>query len=160
MTNDIVSRVAYLCAQASHSIIKSMSSRSVYKIIITVLTFWLIDFLLHYTGVGETNFYYTSKFGNAVLFAIIWFFILAKKGYWKKLIYSFIFGTYISFYYLIASYSGFVQFFFGVYARYTPPPFVIFGLYLPAFFWWILHSLAFFLGLFLADMFIQEKTVS
>jgi hypothetical protein len=27
------------------------------KIAITVLIFWLADFLMHFTGVGETNFF-------------------------------------------------------------------------------------------------------
>lgn len=128
------------------------------KILIAVLTFWFLDFAMHYTGVGETNFYYASKFGNAVLFSIIWFFIFGYKENWKKLLYSFIFGTYISFYYLIASYSGLVQFFFGVYARYTPPPFVIFGIFLPAFLWWIFHALAFYAGIMLANFLIKDST--
>ena len=56
---------------------KTFDRSDIYKILITVLTFWVIDFVLHYTGVGETNFYYTSKFGNAVLFAFIWFLAFA-----------------------------------------------------------------------------------
>ena len=129
----------------------------VYKIIIVVIVFWLLDFIMHYTGVGETNFYYTSKFGNAVLFAIIWFFIFDRKEQWKKLTYSFIFGTYISFYYLIASYSGLVQFFFGIYARYSAPPFVIFGEYLTPVLWWVFHSIAFYLGIILANFVIKDE---
>ena len=129
---------------------------TLYKILISVAVFWIIDFVLHYTGVGETNFYYASKLGNAVLFAIIWFGILNYSQHWKKLVYAVIFGTYISFYYLIASYSGLVQFFFSIYARYTPPPFVIFGLYLTPVIWWFVHALAFYLGLELADKLIKQ----
>lgn len=128
----------------------------VYKILITVFVFWFLDFLMHNIGIGETNFYYTSKFGNSVLFSIIWFAILGYKENWKRIIYSFVFGIYISFYYLIASYSGLVQFFFGIYARYTPPPFVIFGIYLPAFIWWIFHSLVFYLGIVVSDNLIEN----
>jgi len=133
------------------------NKKTIYKVLIAVFVFWILDFILHYTGVGETNFYYASKFGNAVLFSIIWFFALKYKENWKKMLYAFIFGTYISFYYLIASYSGLVQFFFGVYARYTPPPFVIFGVFLPPIFWWIFHSLSFYLGIFLAGIFIKDN---
>jgi uncharacterized membrane protein len=88
-----------------------------------------------------------SKFGNAILFSIIWFFVIDKKESWKKLLYSFIFGTYISFHYLIASYSGLVQFFFGVYARYSAPPFLIFGMFLTPILWWVFHSIMFYIGL-------------
>ncbi len=130
---------------------------SVYKVINAVLVFWILDFILHFTGVGETNFYYTSKFANATLFAIIFFFIFSFKEQWKKIVYSFAFGTFISFYYLIASYSGLVQSFFGIDARYTPPPFVIFGVFLHPIFWWIFHSLAFYLGIILAEKLIKNK---
>src|SRR3989344_1495167 len=103
----------------------------VYWIIITVAVFWILDFVMHFTGIGESNYYYLSKLGNAILFAIIWFFVFNKKKHWKKLLYSTIFGTWVSFYYLVSSYSGLVQW-FGIYARYMPPPFVIFGEFLPS----------------------------
>lgn len=35
--------------------------------------FWLSDFILNSTGVGETNYYYLIKLGNVVLFVFIWF---------------------------------------------------------------------------------------
>lgn len=138
----------------------SLTTGGLYKILITVGTFWLLDFLLHATGVGETNFYYASKFGNAVLFALIWFFVrgAGARANWKRILYSFAFSTYISFYYLIASYSGLVQFFFGIGARYTPPPFVLFGVVLPPFWWWVFHALAFYLGLLLADALCKTRT--
>ncbi len=129
--------------------------RRVYQIIIVVLTFWILDFILHYAGVGETNYYYLSKLGNAILFSIIWFFAFNSKEHWKKLVFSFVFGTWVSFYYLISSYSGFVQY-LGVVARYTPPPFVIFGLYLSPLLWWVYHSIVFYLGLELSRI-IQKK---
>lgn len=116
-----------------------MQKERLYKIIITVAIFWILDFVMHFTGVGETNYYYFSKLANSILFAFIWFSIYDKKEHIKKLIFSFVFGTWISFYYLISSYSGLVQL-LGIYARYTPPAFVIFGLILPPFFWWIFHS--------------------
>lgn len=128
----------------------------IYKIAIVVAVFWIIDFVLHFTGVGETNYYYLSKFANATLFAFIWFSIFNKKSHLKKLIFSVAFGTWISFYYLISSYSGFVQL-FGVTARYSAPPFVIFGIFLSPFFWWILHVLAFYLGLEISELFRNKK---
>ena len=121
------------------------------KIIILVLVFWLSDFMLHVTGVGESRFYYISKFFNATLFAILWFFVFYSKIHWKKIVYSFVFGTWISFYYLIASYSGLVQY-LGIYARYTPPPFVIFGFFLTPLIWWITHSLGFYLGIEISEL--------
>ena len=132
-----------------------MKKQEVYKLIITVLTFWILDFLMHFTGVGETNYYYLSKFGNSILFAFIWFSIYNNKSHIKKFIFSIVFGTWISFYYLISSYSGLVQL-LGVSARYTPPVFVIFGLYLNPFFWWVFHILAFYLGLELANLIIKK----
>lgn len=128
-----------------------MKKKAIYKIIITFATFWIFDFLLHFTGVGETNYYYISKLANSILFAFIWFSMYNKKEHSKKLIFSFVFGIWISAYYLVSSYSGLVQL-FGVYARYTPPAFVIFGIVLHPFFWWIFHSLAFFLGLELSRL--------
>ena len=118
----------------------------IFNVIIVVLIFWASDFILHFTGVGESKFYYISKFFNAAIFAIMWFFVFYSKKFWKKLVYSFVFGTWVSFYYLTASYSGFVQY-LGIYARYTPPPFLIFGITLIPFIWWITHSLGFYLGL-------------
>lgn len=135
---------------------KNKLKEKIIGIIIVVLVFWLADFLLHFTGVGETNYYYLSKFGNAVLFSVIWFFVLSYKEHWKKLIYSFVFGTWISFYYLISSYSGLVQF-FGIYARYTPPPFVIFGLTLTPYLWWLFHAVAFYVGLEIAGWYRSRK---
>ena len=121
------------------------------KIIIAVAVFWISDFALHFTGVGESRFYYISKFFNAVLFAILWFFVFYSRKHWKKIVYSLAFGTWISFYYLIASYSGFVQY-LGIYARYSPPPFVIFGIFLISFIWWITHSLGFYIGIEMAEL--------
>lgn len=131
------------------------AKRRVYQVIIVVLTFWILDFILHYSGVGETNYYYLSKLGNAILFSIIWFFVFNSKEHWKELAFSFVFGTWVSFYYLISSYSGFVQY-LGVAARYTPPPFVIFGLYLSPLLWWVYHSIVFYFGLELSRL-IQKK---
>ena len=121
------------------------------KIIIAVLVFWIFDFMIHAIGVGESKFYFISKFFNAVLFAILWFFVFYSRKHWKKIVYSLAFGTWISFYYLIASYSGFVQY-LGIYARYTPPPFVIFGIFLISFIWWITHSLGFYIGIEMAEL--------
>ena len=128
----------------------------IYGIITTIFVFWILDFILHKTGVGETNFYYLSKFANAFLFAVIWFFIFDSKSSWKKAVYSIAFGTWISFYYLIASYSGLVQF-FGIVARYTPPPFVIFGITFSPFFWWVIHGLGFYLGLEIYGLIRKRK---
>jgi hypothetical protein len=126
------------------------------KIGITFLTFWILDFIFHKIGVGESNYYFLSKFGNALLFAIMWFFIFESSLTWKKIAYSFAFGTWVSFYYLISAYSGLVQF-LGISARYTPPPFVIFGMYLSPFLWWIFHGLVFYLGLELAYLLLGKK---
>src|SRR3989344_5435478 len=134
---------------------KRMKNRA-YKILIGIFTFWLLDLLFHHVGVGETNYYYLSKLGNAIIFSIIWFALFNKKEPWKKLIYSFIFGTWISFYYLVSSYSGLVQW-LGIEARYTPPPFVIFGIVLSPVLWWFFHALTFYLGLELAGI-IKDKT--
>src|SRR3989344_8565644 len=123
----------------------------VIQTVITILIFWLSDFILHFTGVGESRFYYISKLANATLFAILWFFVFYSKVHWKKIVYSLAFGTWISFYYLTASYSGIVQY-LGIYARYTPPPFVIFGIFLISFIWWITHSLGFYIGIEMAEL--------
>ena len=98
----------------------------------------------------KTNYYYTSKFAKAVLCAFIWFSLYNKREHVKKLLFSIVFGTWISFYYLISSYSGLVQI-LGVYARGSPPAFVIFGLILSPLFWWVFHILAFYLGLELSS---------
>ncbi|MFH1325558.1 MAG: hypothetical protein ABIH49_02185 [archaeon] len=133
-----------------------MKKEVIYKIAIVVAVFWIMDFILHLTGVGETNYYYISKFANATLFAFIWFSIYNKKSHMRKLIFSFVFGTWISFYYLVSSYSGFVQF-LGVTALYAPPPFVIFGIFLHPFFWWIYHILVFYLGLEISGILDKKK---
>lgn len=122
-----------------------------YKVILTVVIFWVADFVMHITGVGETNYYYTLKFVNSLLLAFIFFTVFddAHLKVWKRAIYSFVFGTWVSFSYLITSYSGLVQF-FGVQALYSPPAFVIFGITLHPFFWWLYHSLVFWAGLEIA----------
>jgi|SRR3989344_2110520 len=135
--------------------IKRSDKSILLKIIAVVAIFWLSDFILHFFGVGESRFYYISKFFNAALFALLWFFAFYSRKHWKKIVYSFVFGTWISFYYLIASYLGLVQY-LGIYARYTPPPFVIFGIFLTPFIWWITHSLGFYLGLELSEL-IKKK---
>ena len=128
-----------------------------YKIIITVAVFWIADFLMHITGVGESNYYYTLKLVNSFLLAFIWFtaFDFSHKQIWKRGIYSLVAVTWISFTYLITSYSGLVQF-FGVQALYSAPPFVIFGLFLPPFFWWVYHLLVFWLGIEVARKLIKK----
>jgi hypothetical protein len=126
------------------------TKKLIYASIITVSIFWILDFVLHFTGVGETNYYYLSKLGNSILFAIIWFFIFNKGKHWQKLLFSVVFGTWISFYYLATSYSGFAQW-LGFYARYSPPPFVIFGIFLAPILWWVFHSLSFYVGVEIAD---------
>ena len=126
------------------------------KIFIPIVSFWLLDLLFHYIGVGETNYYYLSKLVNVILFSLIWFFVFYRDSVIVKLIYSFIFGTWISFYYLVFSYSGFVQW-LGIEARYSPPPFVIFGFTLSPILWWSFHSLVFYLGLEIADLKIFKK---
>ena len=134
-----------------------MKKELIYKIIITVATFWILDAVLHFTGVGESNYYYTIKLANSILFAFIWFSIYNKKEHSKKFIFSVIFGTWVSFYYIISSYSGFVQEFFGIVVRYSAPPFVIFGIFFSSFFWWVFHILAFYLGLELSEMIKKKK---
>ena len=121
------------------------------RICITVLFFWLFDIFMHSLGVGETHFYYISKFANASLFALLWFLAFDAHSWQKRFGYSFIFGTWISFYYLVSAYSGLVQW-LGLTARYAAPPFVFGDLYLSPFLWWVFHSLAFYLGLELAGL--------
>jgi len=132
-----------------------MKKEMIYKIILTLAVFWSLDFILHFTGVGESNYYYIIKLANSALFAFIWFSIYNKKSHTKKFIFALVFGTWVSFFYVLSSYSGFVQF-LGIPARYSPPPFLIFGYTFPAFFWWIFHILAFFIGLEVSGI-IKEK---
>ena len=127
-----------------------------YKIIIAVAIFWLADFILHFTGVGESNYYYTLKLVNSFFLAFIWFSVFDSKIAYKRIIYSFVSGTWISFTYLISSYSGLVQF-FGIEAGYGPPPFVIFGIFFSPFLWWIYHSLVFWMGIEAARKLIKNK---
>jgi|SRR3989344_2411520 len=136
---------------------KKEAKNRLIKIIITIAIFWFADFLMHYSGVGETNYYYFSKLANSILFAFLFFSLFNYKSYLKKLIYSVVFGSWISFYYLISSYSGAVQQFFEIAARYTPPPFVIFGVFLSPYLWWVFHILGFYAGLILADLIIKTK---
>jgi len=121
------------------------------KIIITILIFWLSDFLLHIIGVGESKFYFISKFLNAGIFAIMWFFVFYSKKHWKKIVYSAAFSLWVTFYYIISSYSGLVQS-LGIPAGYGPPPFVILGVILVPFAWSITHGLGFFIGIEVADL--------
>ena len=135
---------------------KIFNSFLFFQILVISLVFWLLDFTFHYEGVGESNFYYISKFGNAIIFAVMWVFAFRYKENWKKFLFSFIFGTWVSLYYLLASYSGFVQF-IGIDARYTPPPFVIFGFYLHPILWWFFHITVFYLGILIAEYFNKSR---
>lgn len=135
---------------------EAMSLKKFWQICVVVFVFWVLDFLFHYEGVGESNFYYLSKFANAVLFSILFFLVFNYKETWKKVVYSFAFGTWASIYYLIASYSGLVQF-FGISARYTPPPFVIAGIYLTPVLWWFFHAGAFYLGMIISGLLDKKK---
>lgn len=130
---------------------EKIGARKFLQICIVFLVFWLLDFIFHYLGVGESNFYYISKFGNAVIFSVMWFLAFGYKEHWKKIIYSIIFGTWVSLYYLLASYSGFVQY-LGIPALYAPPPFVVFGVYLHPIFWWFFHAGTFYLGIIIAEL--------
>ena len=121
------------------------------KIVITVIIFWLSDFLLHSVGVGESKFYFISKFLNSIVFAIMWFFAFYSVKHWKKIVYSAVFSLWITFYYLVSSYSGLVQS-LGIYAGYAPPPFVVLGFVLVPFVWSITHGLGFFIGIEVADL--------
>ena len=129
---------------------ESNRNRLAFSVAITTVVFWVADFAMHNAGVGETNYYYLSKLGNAVLFATLFFTICNYREHWKRLAYAFAFGTWISFYYLASSYTGLVQW-LGIYARYTPPPFIIGSLTLSPFLWWVFHSVAFFIGIELAE---------
>ncbi len=126
-------------------------NRKLLQVIIILATFWGLDFIFHEIGVGETNYYFISKFVNGFLFAIIWVYVLNKDEAWKKLLYSFVFGSWVSLYYLASSYSGFVQF-LGIDARYTPPPFVIFGIFLSPYLWWFFHGFVFYVGVQLSSL--------
>ena len=130
---------------------KKETKQKIISIIITIAVFWLLDSILHYIGVGETKYYYLSKLGNSIIFAVLWFFVFNSKKHYHKIIYSLIFATWVSFYYLVSSYSGAVQW-LGIYARYTPPPFVLGTLYLSPYLWWIYHALGFYLGLIISDL--------
>ena len=118
----------------------------IYRILLTAVIFWFLDFVLHFTGVGESNYYYTIKLANSFLFAFIWFVIFDSKKHSRKLLFSIVFGTWISFFYLVSSYSGLVQF-FGIVARYSAPLFVVFEKTFSSFFWWVFHIIAFYVGL-------------
>ena len=118
----------------------------IYKVLITTAVFWVLDFLIHFTGVGETNYYYSLKLFNSLIFSFIWFTVFDIKNSFKKFLFSIVLGTWISLSYLISSYSGLVQF-FGIYAYTSPPPFVIFGMVLTPFLWWVFHIVAFYVGL-------------
>lgn len=128
---------------------------TIFKIFIVIAVFWILDFIFHVHGVGETVYYYFLKFGNATLFSLVWFSIFNSKEHYKKIIYSVVFGTWISFTYLITSYSGLVQF-FGISAYSSPPPFIIFGITLSPLFWWVFHILAFYLALEVSEI-VKEK---
>jgi hypothetical protein len=40
----------------------------------------------------------------------------------------------------------------GLYARYTPPPFEIFGVMMSPYWWWVVHGLGFYAGLEIASL--------
>src|SRR3989338_6430305 len=109
------------------------------------LVFWMLDWLSHVLGGTETLYYYLSKLGNSFLFSLI-----LVKVFWKKLqqswisrvIASVVMGLYISFYYLISSYSGLVQQ-YGIVALTAPPTFFT----LSPFIWGPAHMLYFFVAL-------------
>jgi len=128
----------------------------VYKVLITVAIFWFADIIMHLVGVGESNYYYVLKLVNSFFLSFIWFTVLDKKSHYKKIIYSFVAGTWISFTYLITSYSGFVQW-FGVQALYSAPPFIIGSLTLTPYMWWFFHALVFFIGIELAGLIKNKK---
>ncbi len=134
---------------------KKEAINKIYKILIAVAVFWILDFAVHFTGVGETNYYYTIKLANSALFAFIWFSIFDKKERWKKFLFSIVFGTWISFFYLITAYDGLVQF-FGIEAGYGAPPFVIFGIFLTKYLWWAWHIFGFYIGLELSDLIVKR----
>ena len=134
---------------------KNKKSKVFWKIAITAFVFWIFDFLMHISGVGESHFYYISKFANSVIFASLWWLAFDSDARWKKIVYAFVFGTWISFYYLVSAYSGLVQW-LGLYARYSAPPFVFGGLYLSPFLWWAFHAFAFYIGIEVAGL-IKNK---
>jgi len=131
-------------------------SNGIFQIAFIVAAFWILDVVFHMMGAGESNYYYLSKLVNSILFASLWVLAFKSGKSWKKAVYSFVFGTWISFYYLISSYSGLVQW-LGIYARYTPPPFVIGSIVLGPFVWWVFHSLVFYLGLEFVQLLDKNK---
>ncbi len=133
-----------------------MKKEVIFKIIIAALVFWVLDFVLHFTGVGETHYYYFVKMANALLFASIWFLIFDKNSRTKKFLFSVFFGTWISFFYLVSSYSGLVQW-FGIEANYGAPPFVIFGIFLTKYLWWVWHILSFYIGLEVSELVTKKR---
>ena len=136
---------------------KGFDRRAFLQIFIIAAVFWIADFLMHASGVGESSYYYISKLANAALFAILWVLAFNYREHWKKVIFSLIFGTWISFYYLITSYgTGLVQW-LGIDARYAAPPFVIGSSYLTPYLWWVFHGLMFFIGLEIANL-VEKKS--
>ena len=129
-----------------------ITSDIIYRAILVVAVFWVMDFIMHILGVGESNYYYVLKLGNSALLAFVWFSVFDNKKHLKKILFGAFAGTWISFSYLATSYSGLAQL-LGISARYTAPPFVIFGIILPTYLWWIFHSLAFYIGLELSELF-------
>ena len=128
-----------------------ITKKTIYKIFITIGVFWVADFLMHFTGIGESNYYYALKFANAVLLAFVWFAVFDSKSHWKKALFSIFVGTWISFSYLVTSYSGFIQW-FGISARYSAPPFIVFNLFLSPYLWWVYHILIFCIGLEISSL--------
>ncbi len=131
---------------------KVMWSKSLLlRVVVVAFVFWVGDMFLHYIGVGESTFYYISKLGNGIIFAVLWYVGFAYREHWKKIVYSIVFGTWVSLYYLLASYSGLVQS-AGIYALESPPLFVVGSLVLHPVAWWVFHSLVFYLGLQVAEL--------
>jgi len=135
---------------------KGFGRKNFLQIFIVVAVFWIADALMHMSGVGESHYYYISKLANSILFAVIWFSAFNSKGHWKKAIFSLVFGTWISFYYLVSSYTGFVQW-LGIEAGYAAPPFVIGSIFLSPYLWWIFHGLMFFIGLEIAGILNKKE---
>ena len=108
------------------------------------LTFWSIDWLSHVFGGTETTYYYLSKLVNSFLFSL-----LLVKFAWKplqqmkyRIIASIGMGLFISTYYFLSSYSGFVQQ-YGIVALTSPPTFFMHSPYL----WGPAHMLYYFIAL-------------
>ena len=70
-----------------------ITKKIIYNIILVVAIFWFADFLMHIHGVGESNYYYILKFGNATLLAFIWFTIFDNKEHYKKALFANTAGT-------------------------------------------------------------------